>query len=214
VTSVVRATVDFSQRVEQPLKLFIISVGFGDDTVTLEPPIEQFLEAMAYHWEGTIGIANSIQSFNSVRQYEQYTRVLNHLPVKDVITRNRTFIKYTNKILDTISDQVDITQAYANEQYEPFRRIYQYGLDWDEEEYAEEDHSYEELYRHMGLMKEYQDDLERFKAHYVLGIISVDGKNLRGDLTPIPENALITMKRLLMNMARERCVMAYQPLTR
>jgi dynein heavy chain len=204
VKVVLSACQDFLQRVESAQKLFFISVGFEERHVKLEPQIEDFEDTLKQVWEGTLGVVNQVPSFSSVRQYEAYTRVVNHQAVRDVLLDNVSYNKYTSLIQKAINENIDKTQVYANDQYEPFRRIYQFGKDWSDDEYLDQEHSYDDLYADMSKMWEYQEDLEKFRAHHMLGIISVDGKGLRGELAPIPEQALNAMKRVLLKMSQEK----------
>jgi dynein heavy chain len=209
-TTVIKASMELAARLEVQHKLFIVSVGFGETTVNLDPPREQFVDTLRRLWEGTINVVNSVQSFTSVRQYESYTRIMNTQKTSTILVNNRQYIKYTTKILDAMNDQIDSTQAYATDQYESYRRIYDYGACWDEDAFIEKDYSYAELYKQMMLMREYQEDLDKFRTHHVVGIIYVDGKALRNELVPIPDSALMTMKRLLMSLARGKCSVAFQ----
>jgi dynein heavy chain len=211
VTVVCKATVDFCQRLEANQKLFVISVGFGEDRVTLDPPREKFVETFQQIWDGTINVVNSVPPFTSVRQYEQYTHPpTSHQTVRDVIVVNRGYIRYTNRTIANIDDQIEAVHMYANEQYEPYRRIYQYGQDWDETAFLEMEHTYDSIQPPMEMMKRFQEDLEKFRPHNVLGIISVDGKSLRNELAPIPDKALTVMKKILTGLARDKCFITLQ----
>ncbi|CAJ1434030.1 unnamed protein product [Effrenium voratum] len=57
----------------------------------------------------------------------------------------------------------------------------------------------------MGLMREFQTDLDKYKPHHNVGIIVVDGRNLRASLQPVPERGLSAMKRALTDIARKKC---------
>jgi dynein heavy chain len=213
VTVVVKATVEFSGRLEISSKLFSIAVGFGEDKVTLDPPREKFVETFQQIWDGTINVVNSVPPFTSVRQYEQYTHPPTNKPltVREVIVNNYGFKDYTSRITENISKQIDDTQAYANEQYEPHRKIFEYGREWDEQAFLEQEHTFQSLQPQMEAMRQFQEDLDKqFRAHNVLGIISIDGKALKGELVPIPENALLCMKKILTGMARDRCFITLQ----
>jgi dynein heavy chain len=210
VSVVTRAVIEFYHRISgnNVAKLFTISVGFGDkDVVSLDPPKNKFAEVIHRLWEGTIGVVNSVQSFTSVRQYEQHIRVMNHQSTANILINSRTYQKYTGMIMDIINDAIDTTQQFASETYEPYRRIYKFGQDWNEEEFNSKSYTYEELETHMRVMREFTEDLEhKFgNAPRVLGIVSVEGKELKKELVPIPDNALNAMKRILMAMAKDAC---------
>eukprot|EP00928_Gymnodinium_smaydae_P068050 TRINITY_DN5109_c0_g7_i1.p1 TRINITY_DN5109_c0_g7~~TRINITY_DN5109_c0_g7_i1.p1 ORF type:complete len:4115 (+),score=1184.64 TRINITY_DN5109_c0_g7_i1:176-12520(+) len=212
VTVVNKAVVEFSSRLVGPVinKLFSISVGYTDTAVVLEPPKPKFAETMQQLWDGLINVVNSVQSFTSVRQYEQHMKTMNTQSTSAILLKNRTYIHYTSMIWDLIGEAIDHMQVFATETYEQYRKIYRYGQDWDEVAFVDADPGYDELYDEMAKMRGFQEDLDKFKQHHVLGIISVDGKSLKSQLSPIPEAALNVMKRLLTNLCREKCQAAFQ----
>merc|ERR1711879_358095 len=62
----------------------------------------------------------------------------------------------------------------------------------------------------MSLMVEYAAELEKFPLQRNVGLISLQGKELREELARIPEHALAVMKRLLVVLARDKCAEACQ----
>jgi dynein heavy chain len=213
VTSVLRASSEFSTRLESYHKLFTVSATFGERTVILEPSRDQFMDMLHNLWDGIINVVNSVQRFTTVKQYEPHiarsTSTGARLLVKEVLMSNRSFTEDVGKIEDQLNDQIDAAQVYAREQYEPYRRIHRYGQEWDEAAFCEQKHSYDDLYDEMFRMRGFREDLDNFKRSHPLGVLNVDGNDLRNELLPIAETSLSVMKRLLMNMAREKCQETY-----
>lgn len=89
-----------------------------------------------------------------------------------------------------------------------FRPIHNYGLKWNEDEYVGTATlaSHEALSHDMYLMREFQDDMERFKSHHNVGSFVVDGKALRARLVPVPEQSLTAMKKVLTDIAKRKCL--------
>jgi dynein heavy chain len=208
VKVVINASIEFFQRLESSSKMFSISVSFGEAHMVFEPGLDDFLDVLSSLWRGTIQVVNTVPSFLSVRQYDPYVTVQNHQTVESILLRNREYNQYTVAVRERIQSDIMSAQRFSDKNFAVFRRIHEYGLQWNEEEYAAkfQPSAHEELARDMFLMREFQDDLDKFKPHHNVGIIVVDGKNLRASLTPIPERSLVAMKRMLTDIARKKCL--------
>jgi hypothetical protein len=53
-------------------------------------------------------------------------------------------------------------------------------------------------------MRGFEDDLEKLKAVHTHGVLSVEARKLKSLLVPVAENALACMKRVLLQMARDK----------
>jgi dynein heavy chain len=220
VSVVTKAMVEFHHRImpgNNVSKLFTISVAFGESMVLLDPPKPKFNEVFNRLWKDTIQVVNSVQSFTSVRQYEQHIRdrVMNPQSTQNILVHNNSYRDHTQMIMNIINDALDASQVFANDTYTPFRKIYNFGLAWSEEEFNSKEYTFDELEAHMREMRGFSDELEKnlTGAPRVLPsapIISVDAKDLKKELTPIPENALNAMKKVLTVMAREKCQDTFQ----
>jgi dynein heavy chain len=204
VKVVIHATIDYHQRIKDSNKMFSISVSFGEHNMLFAPSLDKFLDMLTNLWRGTIQVVNAVPSFLSVRAYEQYVTVQNHQTVESILNCNRDFQNCTAAIRGKIESDIMSAQRVSDNSFAIFRRIYEYGEAWNEEEYIAKSHSHDELARDMTAMREFQDDLEKFKSHHNVGIIVVDGKNLRESLRPIPERSLDKMKEALTEIARKK----------
>lgn len=60
-------------------------------------------------------------------------------------------------------------------------------------------------------MRQFQDDLDRFRPHQVVNFILVDAKALKMEvLAPVPQKALHLMKTCLRSVAKGRCLDAFR----
>ena len=130
--------------------------------------------------------------------------------VKEIANHDVDYISNTRRIEENLYHQIESVQKYADDTYEQFRKIHQYGEAWNEEEFVEKEWSSEDLMDQMKDMNQMKSDLDRFKLHYVMGIMSIDGKTLRSMLLPVPEKSLGVMKKLLTTAWVEKCQEAYQ----
>eukprot|EP00746_Dinoflagellata_sp_MGD_P154845 gnl/MRDRNA2_/MRDRNA2_85065_c0_seq4.p1 gnl/MRDRNA2_/MRDRNA2_85065_c0~~gnl/MRDRNA2_/MRDRNA2_85065_c0_seq4.p1 ORF type:complete len:4104 (-),score=817.24 gnl/MRDRNA2_/MRDRNA2_85065_c0_seq4:76-11610(-) len=210
VTVVSRAAAELEARCEARNKLFSIAVWFGETNMTLDPQKELFADTMNQLWDGTLHVVNQVPSFTSVRQYEPYVRVGNHMPVKQVLAMHQPYTASVDRIWEVICEDIDATQKYADETFEHYRRIHDYGRNFDGEAYLEREIEHDELAGEMMTMREFQDDIEKFRPHHVLGIMAVDGKGLKNDLIPVPDNALDVMKEVLKKQFRDKCDVAFE----
>jgi hypothetical protein len=211
VKVVVQAAIEFFTRIDLSNKMFSISLSFGEVNMVFDPALDDFLDMLSTLWRGTIHVVNTVQSFLSVRQYDPYVTSQNHQTVENILLRNREYNRYTTAIRDRIQSDITKAQKFSDTSFSVFRRIYEYGLTWSEDIYNSEVHTHEELARDMLLMREFQEQMDKsFKTHHNIGIINVDGKNLRASLTPIPERALNAMKKALTDIARKKCFAVLQ----
>ncbi|CAE7735644.1 DNAH6, partial [Symbiodinium sp. CCMP2456] len=125
--------------------------------------------------------------------------------VESILHHNRQFNHYTAAVREKIFTDITNAQKFSDKHFELFRRIHDYGNNWDEEAYLSSTTSHEELASDMGRMREFQADLDKYKPHHNVGIIVVDGRTLRASLQPVPERGLAAMKKALTDIARRKC---------
>lgn len=214
VSVVVQATHEFVARVSQthPTKLFYIFVaGFSEKPghVLLDPHIDVFRETLNRLLEGTIQVAAQVPTFATQRQYERFTRIISQQSLREVVLNDRTYLKNSKNILGYICDAIEAAQAWANGAYEGYQKICDFSQ-WDEEAWEAQDHTYDSIYADMTLVKGYMDELDQFPPSSARGIIWLDAKRMKNDLTPIPETAMNIMKKKLTSMAKDRLTVTLQ----
>jgi len=190
--------------------MFSISVSFGEKNMLFDPRLDDFLQTLSTLWQGASQVVNAVPSFLSVRQYESHVKSQNHQSADSILLRNREYNHYTAEIRNHIQTDIIAAQQFADRHFAVFRRIYEYGLRWNEDEFNATAHTHEELAKEMSLMREFQDDLEGPKKSQNVGIIVVNGSTLHERLKPVPENALKALKGALTDIARKKCLAVLQ----
>ncbi|CAJ1438175.1 unnamed protein product, partial [Effrenium voratum] len=69
VKVVVNAAVEFFHRVDSSMKMFSISVAYGDKNMVFDPCLEDFLEMLTKLWRASVQVVNGILSLLSVPHY-------------------------------------------------------------------------------------------------------------------------------------------------
>eukprot|EP00930_Biecheleria_cincta_P008309 TRINITY_DN10972_c0_g3_i1.p1 TRINITY_DN10972_c0_g3~~TRINITY_DN10972_c0_g3_i1.p1 ORF type:complete len:4176 (-),score=874.55 TRINITY_DN10972_c0_g3_i1:69-11708(-) len=216
VQTIIESMKQFWGRLDQKnvTKLFTTQVAFKDfaekDTdVLLDPNVDDFMDMLLVICKANFQTVDNVQSLTCIRQYDQYCRVQHRQRVQEILQKDRTYSTYHLNIQQYITTAVEDTLNAVKLMYKPFLPIYEYGKTWDEEEFNSVDHGYDDLFERMSEVREFLNDLDRFKCNPIVGIILVDGKALKGQLLPIPEAALNCMKDSLMALARTKCKEAY-----
>eukprot|EP00971_Amphidinium_carterae_P285136 5660124-Amphidinium_carterae.1 len=93
VKVVIQAAIDFYNRVnpvkqDSVIKMFSVSVAFGEANTVFDPGLHDFMQMLEVLWRGNTGVVNSVPSFRSVRQYEQYVNMQNHQSVESILLRD------------------------------------------------------------------------------------------------------------------------------
>lgn len=83
------------------------------------------------------------------------------------------------------------------------RQIYEYGENWDEVAFANSTFSHDDLSIEMELMSEFEEKLEKLNPVHVVGLFSIEARNLKSSLQPVTEKALSFMKRFLWKLMKE-----------
>jgi len=206
VKVVINASVEFFNRVDSSTKMFSISVAYGEKTMVFDPSLDQFLEMLTKLWRSSVQVVNGILSLLSSPHYVKHLSSSGSTQtVESILHHNRQFNHYTAAVREKIFTDITNAQKFSDKHFELFRRIHDYGNNWDEEAYLSSTTSHEELASDMGRMREFQADLDKYKPHHNVGIIVVDGRTLRASLQPVPERGLAAMKKALTDIARRKC---------
>jgi hypothetical protein len=132
--------------------------------------------------------------------------------VTDIIGANEAYKEGVNRIESFIFEQIQTAHRTASEQYMRFHHIYEFGLLWDEEEFAEQTHTIESVCKQIARMDEFKAELSHFRAHRAVGVMYVHGAHLRGILEPVPEQVLLALRQRLSSLVREKCAAVSQML--
>lgn len=203
---VINAAVEFFQRVDSSSKMFSISVAFGEKNMVFDPCLEDFIEMLFKLWRASVQVVNGIPSLLSEAHYAKHLThaVANSQTVESILNNNWQFNHYTAAVRERIQADINTAQKFSDKHFEMFRRIHDYGNNWDEKAYVAAA-SAQDLASEMSLMRDFQSDLDKYKQHHHVGIIMINGSNLRESLQPVPKEGLTAMKRGLEDIARKKC---------
>lgn len=216
VSLVIEAAHALRARVNVPNPLFSVSATLNPKGVGFDPSQSAFMETLHRLWEHMIQIVSSVPTFSTnsrLRIHLSEAQVQSQQTVEEVLSKCDGLKEHIESIEEGISTNLQAALVYAHEQYMPYHRIFEYGHIWDEVSYVQKAHSIESLTDEMKLLCEFKADMESFRSQRAVGLISVNGSDLRESLTPIPESALTALKQLLVKLACEQCARALQEVT-
>ena len=106
------------------------------------------------------------------------------------------------------SSFVQATEYTAS--FEDNRTIYNFGLRWNQAEYEATPKSVAQFRADMRVQREWRTELDRMKVGSAVGMMYVDSRALRTDLTATVQSMLESMKALLLVASREEVSMAVE----
>ncbi|KAF4752757.1 hypothetical protein FOZ63_000889 [Perkinsus olseni] len=143
--------------------------------------------------------------------------------VERTLVYDQRFAAASGRIFRKLATDLANAHELAERQLVEYRRIYEYGQGWDEEQFiakmrsmTAEDAIFSPdpegksvdaaaLQREMALVSEFAYKVERLKPVQSVGVLLVEARKVKQLLTPIPQRALTTMKSLLLSALREKC---------
>jgi len=190
-------------------KLFTVTVEIQAGEICLQPPQAKFKDVMRYVWEDAIKIADSVPALSADRSLGRYAQEWDCQTVGETLRTNRFFRDAKTRIIANIASQFAKAMAYAKETYEPHLRVHQYRQDADqsllEVRASDPIRQFKGIESKIGLMTEFQQDLDAMRTQKVIGVLFVNGRNLKDSLHAIPEEVLGTLKHQLQILASEAC---------
>ena len=121
---------------------------------------------------------------------------------RKICNNDASYQKSLSKISTLIQTSFEQAVAYTETTFAPFRQIYLYGRNWSNVSIIEKD-DWGFFFREMSLMRTFQEDLEKFRAHHLLSFFLLDAKKLKTEvLAPVPEQGLAVMKDCLKGIAK------------
>ncbi|CEM19434.1 unnamed protein product [Vitrella brassicaformis CCMP3155] len=199
---------DFLDRLgtaESSVKLFSVTVKFGQARkMDFEPGLSKFKVMLHELWTGTINLVASVPPFCQMRQYEGYVQVVHPQSVETLLLNDEVFSATQERVEKRIVQDFERAQKYCDSYFAMYRRIYDFEKQWDETAFFERKLTHASLSREMGLMRDFEEDLEKLKQTHIFGVLSVEARTLKMNLVPVAEKALAAMKIVLIQMAREK----------
>jgi hypothetical protein len=215
VASVMDAAYSFSRRLSSDHRMFSVAACFERDGVVLSPSREEFTRELSRLWEGILQAVSPLPTLTSNSRLKDYVAadLRKGETVEDILCRCGVYKKEIDSIKDEILEQFGAAQVSASEQYMRYHRIFMFGEDWDEDDFARHLHTIDSLSSQIKHMNEFKSELVGFRLHRTSGIFMVHGAGLRGMLEAIPDQSLKVMMRLLTTLAHDKCVLTSQQIS-
>lgn len=205
VTCVTNAVHALSTRLTSGHRVFSVDALFQQGGVVLNPPHEDFSRELDRLWDGSVEAVSSMLSLASSAQFKNQLPHLHKVQtVESILSSCGKYQQQINHIQETIFEQLQAAEGGANELYMRYYHIFKFGEEWDEDAFANQEHTLESLSKQVQLMSEFKGDLVGFRLHRVFGAIAVNGTELRSSLEPIYERGLMVTMRMLSLLAHEK----------
>eukprot|EP00435_Cladocopium_sp_Y103_P070482 s676_g35.t1 len=176
---------------EQKKKLFAITARLGSQEVLLEPSRERFLEVFHETYKDLTGLADAVLPVLAAPALAAHRPSFDGLvPMPRLLTRHRPWVFYMDSTLKKLTSQLREAQQLAAETYGPFRKIFEYKNQWNKEAFKRQSHSIESLSKEVALMVQFQDSLSKFRVQRHVGVLAIEGRQLRDDLQTVPWGTL------------------------
>jgi len=197
----------------QPRRLFSLTAGLAVGKVLLEPELDVFEKVLDDVWEEmlrTACAAPPIATDRALSELLERTRGHGHADtrarrsVRAILNEDRSWSACLESTRSCLRSQLVEAQSQAQELYEPFRRIQDFGFSWDQAAFCAKRHTCAELCRQIELMMEFKDDLSKFRAQRAVGVLVITGRELLSRLLPVPDSTLAVLSSDLISTAREQ----------
>jgi hypothetical protein len=180
-------------------KLFSVTVSFAaDNSVSFEPNQMTFLQVFADLWKATVRVCSSVPSVSAGT-----LRGVQELPISEALRRSFAYEEACAAIRAKIITDFNAASTYAEANFTPYRRIHEHGQTWSEEKFKEKEKRYQPLVREIEKMREYEAELEALKPFHNVGVLNLEARSLKSELLPPVERALLCMKQVLVEIARD-----------
>jgi len=213
LAGVVRAAEELQLRVdggssENKRKMFFVRADLGSQPgeVFLDPSPNVFGEVFDTAHQDFIRVAEACPPVGFARPLQLWAGDSyrgQHLD--ELLAANRRWSSSIETTKTALMTQLNEAQNFAIEMYEPYRRVQDYWHSWNKAQFVTQTHSFESLSSQVSLMVELQEDLSKFRAQRSVGVVVVEGRDLRDRLLPVPEAVLGVVCPLLASTARQRC---------
>ncbi|OEH75824.1 hypothetical protein cyc_04028 [Cyclospora cayetanensis] len=184
-------------------KLFSVNVSFGNTKVNLEPGRADFISMLHELWDGIVTTVSSVSLLAQCRQFEDCALKGPQMTVESLLLHSKHLQLMKKRIEERLLKDFDRAQKYSESYFGIYRQIYDYGQNWDETAFANATTSHDDLSTEMEMVSEFEDKLDKLNPVHVVGLFSIEARNLKCALQPITEKALSFMKRLLWKLMKD-----------
>lgn len=194
-------------------RLFSVSATFKktgpneESRVFIEPSEETFTKVLTKIWEDSFRVTDSVVPVSSAKDVARAAGEVRpfQLALRELLAGDRSWTERTSRSLESLKSQLAEAHQWAVEMYGHYKRIFDFGLTWDQATFNAASHSSKSLVDMMLLMLDFQADLAKLRPTRTVGILQLEGRALRDTLAPVPEAALAALKPKLLGNVREQC---------
>ncbi|CAJ1454671.1 unnamed protein product [Effrenium voratum] len=185
--------------------MFAISVHLGQPgEVILEPSTERFLQVFRHLYEDLISVAEGVPCIASALSLASHAPSAAGRSLSEVLASHRPWSCCLEATEKKLTAQLREAQRLSLDTYEPYRKILNYKQAWNEASFAAQNHSLASLSQEVDLMNQFQEQLQRFRAQRHVGVLVIEGRELREELAAVPGLVLAAVWPLLQDTARAR----------
>ncbi|CAJ1407664.1 unnamed protein product [Effrenium voratum] len=191
VASVTQTAEELLRRVEGGVgehkrKMFAISVHLGQPgEVILEPSTERFLQVFRHLYEDLISVAEGVPCIASALSLASHAPSAAGRSLSEVLASHRPWSCCLEATEKKLTAQLREAQRLSLDTYEPYRKILNYKQAWNEASFAAQNHSLASLSQEVDLMNQFQEQLQRFRAQRHVGVLVIEGRELREELAAV-----------------------------
>jgi Dynein heavy chain, N-terminal region 2 len=190
---VIEGITDFHERITTVSKLFMASVTFeaSDETavdqhLVLSPSVDEF---KAQFEKFISGLLESIDFPN------EFVSAL------DVIRSNLEWKKKHSESQAKLFTDLEKVTEYIQLHFTAYKKIIIYQVPEETENILGINQKFSDIAKALSTLKGYQEELDKFKAYHTVGCILIDSRNLKAQLSPIPQNALAVLRARLLEIS-------------
>lgn len=191
-------------------KLFYVSARLQSSGHVLEPPLEVFQQVLGRLWRDMIKVVEAVPQASNDPRFDAYAILGRECQqISNILARNVNWQSCTEGILRCLGTQLLELQTESAKVFEPYRRIHEFALAWDESAFSRQAHSFKSLSGHMTRMTEFQEALNGFRVQRQLGVLVLDWRSVKESLAPLPERGLSALRPVMLAFAREQITASF-----
>lgn len=208
----------YENLMDRKARIFSTTVSYGKDCMIFIPNREEFREILEGIIENMIsdinGITRLIYHFDEIVAAEHIT----HFPqVEEIIKNSESFLEFVNFIMRKINIDFEEARIYVDNNFEKARHVNDYVETWNFDVYKSEGHTVQAIKDELNKIKEWlAKDIPNYVPSQpnasVKGILHIDGKKVRLQLTTALSKAQDDLKSYLNSMALEKALAAVSQL--
>jgi dynein heavy chain len=187
--------------------MFQTAIGFVPGDITFGPSLDDVdgtLKSMIDGIENTVNAVPRLLYTRSFKAFFEGQSVIGPT-VTGIIKDSVEFKGIQNGIDEEL--HIDFVDGRAEvEDYEQYRKVFDFGQTWDYEEFMGASPSPRDIQIKMKELSTWSNEVEvKMPAYKTVGMLHIDGKKLKSILVPYTKDALDDMRNYLKDQARDKC---------